>query len=44
VVADKLGMCGVGSVRLAPEVMEVEIPVACDDGPAAAAFSTCVSR
>jgi hypothetical protein len=41
--SDKLGMCGLGTVRLAAEVMEVEIPIACDDG-ASAVFTACVAR
>jgi hypothetical protein len=40
---EKLGMCGLGEVRLAASVMEVELAVACDD-LAAAAFSDCVAR
>jgi hypothetical protein len=37
-------MCGVGGVRLSLGVMEVELSVTCDDGPAAAAFGACVAR
>jgi len=40
---DKLGMCGVVSVALAASVMEVEIPVVCDDRDATA-FAACVAR
>ncbi|HXU82138.1 MAG TPA: hypothetical protein VN914_12120, partial [Polyangia bacterium] len=41
--ADKLGMCGIAEAQLAPALMELEVPVACDDvgGPA---FTACVGR
>jgi hypothetical protein len=41
--ADKLGMCGVAEAQLAPALMELEVPVVCDDQNAQS-FAACLAR
>jgi hypothetical protein len=41
--ADKLGMCGVVEAQLAPGLMELEVPVVCDDQDGQS-FAACLAR
>jgi len=41
--ADKLGMCGIAEAQLAPALMELEVPVVCDDQNGQS-FAACLAR